>query len=192
MEFAEGNFGLIKGALEYYATTPRRRKTTIQYSSAQTSGEPINYKFDWLGEGAIIYYTTDGTTHVPDDCHASVALHQHDDDQVLQRPARGEVLTLSAPAPTPSSGSRRTSRATSRPSSRSGSWSRPTRRRRRRRHRAGDAGADARHAGGASARSRRASPKDYTAATTANVISTAGDATLSVADPSSTNTGPRW
>ena len=32
-------------------------------------------------------------------------------------------------------------------------------------------------------------PKDYTASTTANVISTAGDATLSVADPSSTNTG---
>ena len=31
--------------------------------------------------------------------------------------------------------------------------------------------------------------KDYTASTTANVISTAGDATLSVADPSATNTG---
>ena len=32
-------------------------------------------------------------------------------------------------------------------------------------------------------------PKDYTASTTANVISTAGDADLSVADPSSVNTG---
>ena len=31
--------------------------------------------------------------------------------------------------------------------------------------------------------------KDYTATTTATVISTAGDATLSVADPSTTNTG---
>ena len=31
--------------------------------------------------------------------------------------------------------------------------------------------------------------KDYTASTTATVISTAGDATLSVADPSATNTG---
>ena len=31
--------------------------------------------------------------------------------------------------------------------------------------------------------------QDYTASTTANVISTAGDATLSVADPSSTSTG---
>jgi hypothetical protein len=31
--------------------------------------------------------------------------------------------------------------------------------------------------------------KDYTASTTANVISTAGDATLSVADPSASSTG---
>jgi hypothetical protein len=31
--------------------------------------------------------------------------------------------------------------------------------------------------------------REYTATTTANVISTAGDATLSVADPSTTNTG---
>ena len=31
--------------------------------------------------------------------------------------------------------------------------------------------------------------KDYFATTTANVISTAGDATLTVADPSTTNTG---
>ena len=33
-------------------------------------------------------------------------------------------------------------------------------------------------------------PKDYTASTTANVISTAGNATLSVADPARSNTGP--
>jgi hypothetical protein len=32
-------------------------------------------------------------------------------------------------------------------------------------------------------------PKDYTAGTTANVISTAGDALLSVSDPATTNTG---
>ena len=31
--------------------------------------------------------------------------------------------------------------------------------------------------------------RDYTATTSANVVSTAGDATLSVADPSTTNTG---
>ena len=47
----------------------------------------------------------------------------------------------------------------------------------------GDALADARRAGDASARSRRASTKDYTASTTANVITTAGDAALTRRDP---------
>ena len=41
-----------------------------------------------------------------------------------------------------------------------------------------------------SARSRRASTRTYEASTTANVISTAGDALLSVADPSSTEHRP--
>ena len=53
---------------------------------------------------------------------------------------------------------------------------RSTSRRRRRRHGAGDAGADAGHAGAASARSRRASRRTTRPSTTANVISTAGDA----------------
>ena len=52
--------------------------------------------------------------------------------------------------------------------------------RRRRRHRAGHAVADAGRAGVASARSRRASTREYTASTTATVISTAGDAALTV------------
>ena len=58
-----------------------------------------------------------------------------------------------------------------------------------RRQRAGDAVADAR------ARRRRSAAftpgvrRDYEASTSANVISTAGDATLSVADPATTNTG---
>ena len=40
-----------------------------------------------------------------------------------------------------------------------------------------------------SARSPRASPRTYLASTTANVISSAGDALLSVSDPSATGTG---
>ena len=63
---------------------------------------------------------------------------------------------------------------------------RRTRARRRRRHGPADAVADARHARPRSARSRPGVGKDYTASTTATVISTAGDATLSVADPSAT------
>ena len=54
---------------------------------------------------------------------------------------------------------------------------------------AGHAVADARPAGVVRARSRPGVAQTYEASTTANVISTAGDALLSVADPSSTNTG---
>ena len=36
--------------------------TTIEYSAAQTAGEPINFRFNWVDEAAVIYYTTDGTT----------------------------------------------------------------------------------------------------------------------------------
>ncbi len=50
--------------------------------------------------------------------------------------------------------------------------------------RPGDARPDARRAGDASAPFTPGVAKDYTATTTANVISTAGDATLSVVDPS--------
>ena len=61
MEFAEGNFGEIQGALEYLndVTPPA---TTIEYDAAQTSGAPIHFKFNWVGEPSVIFYTTDGTT----------------------------------------------------------------------------------------------------------------------------------
>ena len=58
----------------------------------------------------------------------------------------------------------------------------PRRVRRRRRHRAGDAGAHARQSASFGA-FQPGVAKDYTASTTANVISTAGDATLSYSDP---------
>ena len=59
---------------------------------------------------------------------------------------------------------------------------------RRRRDGAGDAVADARRAGHLR-RVHAGRRAQYTASTTANVISTAGDATLSVTDPSTTATG---
>ena len=69
MEFAEGNFGMIQGALEYHndATAP---ETTIEYSAAQTGGEPIDFRFNWVNEPSVIYYTTDGSTPVKVDCNA--------------------------------------------------------------------------------------------------------------------------
>ncbi len=63
------------------------------------------------------------------------------------------------------------------------------RRRRRGRHGAGHAVADAGHAGQRSARSRRASPRTTPPPRRRNVISSAGDGALSVADPSSNATG---
>ena len=57
------------------------------------------------------------------------------------------------------------------------------------RRRAGDPVAGDRRLRQPSGRSRPGVARDYFASTTANVISTAGDATLSVADPSTTNTG---
>ena len=54
----------------------------------------------------------------------------------------------------------------------------------------GHAVADARHAGARSARSRRASQRDYDATSTANVISTAGDAALVGHRPEQHRSGP--
>ena len=55
--------------MEYHddVTPPQ---TTIEYSSAQTRGEPINFRFNWVNEPSVIYYTTDGTTPAKiADCH---------------------------------------------------------------------------------------------------------------------------
>ena len=106
MEFAEGNFGEIQGALEYLndVTPPA---TTIEYSAAQTSGDPINFKFNWVGEPSVIFYTTDGTTPtVITDNRATEGVEGCDNlpaggstrcynGQGARRP--GEVLTLSTP-----------------------------------------------------------------------------------------------
>ena len=169
MEFAEGDLGLIQGALDYSQdTTPPQ--TTIQYSSAQTSGDPINYKFDWVGEGAIIFYTTDGTNPVivPDDLATPLVDErciEHDDDQVLQRPGPAHAGpgpdAQHARARTRSSGSSQDIKGNVEPvhtqrllvaaDDADGSVAR---------HRPGDARAVARRAGGVRRRSPRASPKD--------------------------------
>ena len=91
------------------------------------------------------------------------------DDQRLRRAERARRARRAAPAPR---------------------WP-PTRRAAWRRRcsgrvggsRPGDAGADARSGGLSSARSTPGVARNYTATTTANVISTAGDATLTVSDP---------
>ena len=67
--------GVRRGQLRHDPGRPRvprgrhRAATTIEYSAAQTSGDPINFRFNWVNEPAVIYYTTDGSDPVvvPDD-----------------------------------------------------------------------------------------------------------------------------
>ncbi|WP_121251707.1 M14 family metallopeptidase [Solirubrobacter pauli] len=61
MEFASGNFGMIEAAYDYALDTTAP-KTSIEYSAAQSDSAPITFKFNWLDEAAVIRYTTDGST----------------------------------------------------------------------------------------------------------------------------------
>jgi hypothetical protein len=61
MEFTDGNFGLMESALQYARdTTPP--VTSIEYDTLDSAGAPINFRFNWPGEAAVIRYTTDGST----------------------------------------------------------------------------------------------------------------------------------
>jgi hypothetical protein len=187
MEFAEGNFGEIQAALEYHndVTAP---VTAIEYSSAQTSGDPINFKFNWVGEPAVIYYTTDGTTpQKVADCAAPTGASKCYNGQGPRRP--GEVLTLSTLGAytvkwfsEDLKGNReavKTQRLLVAADDESGTPS-------------GTVPATLSLTLGQStafAPFTPGVPKDYTAGTIANVISTAGSANLAVSDPSSVNTG---
>ena len=61
MEFADGNYGLLEGALAY-AKDVTPPVVNIEFSAARATAPPINYRFTWPGEAAVIHYTTDGST----------------------------------------------------------------------------------------------------------------------------------
>jgi hypothetical protein len=84
MEFAEGNFGLLHGALEY-AQDVAPPVTNIDADNVFVSNQPINYRFNWPGEAAVIRYTTDGSA-------PTTASTQYQ-NQGPRRP--GQVLTVS-------------------------------------------------------------------------------------------------
>ena len=178
MEFANGNYGMVESAYDYAMdTTPP--STSIQYSAAQTSGEPINFRFNWDDEAAVIHYTTDGSTPT-----LSSTTYNNQRARSI-----GEVLTLSEPGAYTikwlavdikgNQSAVQSQRLLVAADDEDGTVS-------------GDVPATLSLTLGAPATFGAFVPgvgADYTASTTANVISTAGDAALSVADPSSTSTG---
>ena len=61
MEFANGNFGMVESAYDYAMdTTPPR--TAIEIDTDRATAPPVNFRFKWLDEAAVIHYTTDGST----------------------------------------------------------------------------------------------------------------------------------
>jgi hypothetical protein len=61
LEFAAGNYGMVESAFDYAMdTTPP--STSLDSDNVTQSNEPIDYRFIWNDEAAVIHYTTDGST----------------------------------------------------------------------------------------------------------------------------------
>ena len=91
LEFAEGNYGLIQGALEYARDTTAP-ETEIEYSAERAQAPPINYRFSWINEPSVIRYTTDGSTPTMVDCDNPTGSTRCFNNQGPRMPA--EVLQI--------------------------------------------------------------------------------------------------
>ena len=61
-EFTDGNFGLLESALQYSRDVTPPVTASTPTAITQATAPPINYRFTWPGEAAVIHYTTDGST----------------------------------------------------------------------------------------------------------------------------------
>jgi hypothetical protein len=175
MEFANGNYGLMESALDY-AKDVTPPVTGIEFSADRATAPPINYKFTWPGEAAVIHYTTDGSTPtLASPTYNASGPRQPGEILTIDRLGIHDIKWIAVDIKGNVSPVQ-TQRFLIGPEGEVGGTVPPTL--------SITLGAPASFGAFLPGITR-----DYLASTTANVISTAGDATLSVADPSSTHTG---
>jgi hypothetical protein len=89
LEFAAGNYGMVESAYDYAMdTTPP--STSLDSDGVTQSNTPINYRFVWNDEAAVIRYTTDGST-------PTLASPTYNNQRAR---SIGEILKISAPGTT--------------------------------------------------------------------------------------------
>ena len=175
MEFANGNYGMVESAYDY-ATDTTPPKTSIEVSTDKATAPPVNFRFNWDDEAAVIHYTTDGST-------PTLSSPTYNNQRAR---SIGEVLTIDrigihdikwiAVDMKGNVSEVQTKRIIIGPEGEVG----------------GTVPATLSLSLGAPASFGVFTPgvtRDYTASTTATVLSTAGDATLSVSDPDTAHTG---
>ena len=175
MEFSNGNFALLKSALEYSNDTAPPVVNTVSKLNILPNGATYDVKFV-SNEASSIYYTTDGSTPTT----ASTEW----------KPTRARALPLPLDLPAGTTLKWISVDFKGNTSAVKSEWLTP--------HVdtpgtvGGSVGSTLSLTLGAAAQFGDFTPgstKTYLASTTANVVSTAGDALLSVADPSSVGTG---